>query len=199
MGEPLKDDAKRDELERIRRVSDLLCTAHATLRDTYRTRGLIVEVIVLISTFLLTVIALADQNLLMQLLNTTVSAQLGSGIAGSLIFCLTLLQLTLRWKEKAESHEKSFRMYAEVKRESIYTLMQSEPIPEKDFQRLADRYDMAGDVGTAIPEKLFIKLKQRHELKVEVSKAISNKPGASVFLAKVKIFLRDNFGGEKDA
>jgi hypothetical protein len=83
-------------------------------------------------------------------------------------------------------------MYSEVKRKAGYLLASSEGIVAREFQRVADRYDMASDVGTGIPERDFLKLKRRHKLKVEISKLLDARPGASIALIKLQLILRDN-------
>jgi hypothetical protein len=83
-------------------------------------------------------------------------------------------------------------MYSEVKREAGYLLASSEVIAEREFQRVAARYDMASDVGAGIPERDFLKLKRRHKLKVKISKLLDTRPGASIALTKLQLILRDN-------
>jgi hypothetical protein len=84
-------------------------------------------------------------------------------------------------------------MYSEVKREAGYLLASSGVIATREFQRVADRYDMASDVGTGIPERDFLKLKRKHKLKIEISKLLDTRPAANIALTKLQLSLRDNW------
>jgi hypothetical protein len=182
----------RDEVERIRRVADQLCTGHASMRDKFRRRAIGSELIILLLSAWLTALAFVDPRFHPWLVPLQLDAQLWIGLIGVLTFCLTLVQLQLNWRGRSEAHARSFGMYSEVKREAGYLLASSEVIPLREFQRLAARYDMASDIGTGIPERDFLKLKRRHKLKVKVSKLLDTRPGASIALTKLKLILRDN-------
>ncbi|OKO69149.1 hypothetical protein AC629_41545 [Bradyrhizobium sp. NAS80.1] len=84
-------------------------------------------------------------------------------------------------------------MYAEVKREAGYLLADHGQVSSKDFQRLADRYDMASDVGAGVPEKDFLRLKRKHKMKVALSKLLDERPGSALWLTRIKLMIRDNF------
>jgi hypothetical protein len=79
------------------------------------------------------------------------------------------------------------------KREAGYLLAIDGHVSDRDFQRLADRYDMASDVGTNIPEKDFLILKRRHKLKGAISRLLDKRPGSILWLTKIKLILRDNW------
>ena len=182
----------REEVKRIRRVSDQLCTAHAALRDRFRRRALMLDIIILLASAWLTALAFIDPRLEQWLIPFGIDSKLWIGLFGIVVFLLTLIQFKMDWGGKAEAHTRSFNMYAEVKREAGYLLASSSEIPGREFQRLASRYDMASDVGTGIPEKDFLNLKRRHLMKVQISRFLDKNPGASVLLTKLKMLLGDN-------
>ncbi|WP_288960305.1 hypothetical protein [uncultured Sulfitobacter sp.] len=192
MDKPDLSESQKQELLRIKRVSDMLCTAHSFLRDKYWVMNVAIEVFTIISTFALTVVALADETLLGELFSFNLNTRLWSGVVAAAIFAVTLMQLVVKWSEKAQAHSKSARMYSEVKREATYLLLNFENSDPKEFQRLADRYDMVSETGTTIPDHQFIKLKRRHEIKVAISKSISKNPGALIWFEKIRILYRDN-------
>lgn len=136
--------------------------------------------------------AFVDPKMAQWLTPPRLDSQLWIGLLGAVTFGLTLIQFKADWRGRSEAHQRSFTMYAEVKREAGYFLTTSIDIPAKDFQRLVDRYDMASDVGSGIPEQEFLPLKQHHKMKIEISRLIDEKPGAFIWLAKIKLFLRDN-------
>jgi len=182
----------REEIERIRRVSDQLCTAHAALRDHYSRKALALDLSILLLSAWLTAFAFIDPRFYAWIERLGLDALSCIGFLAVVTFCLTLVQFKTDWKGRSEAHQRSFGMYSEVKREAGYLLASSADIPSREFQRLAARYDMASDVGTGIPEKEFLALKKRHKVKVEISKLLDHNPGASISLTKLKLFFRDN-------
>jgi hypothetical protein len=186
------DAETRNELERIRRVADQLCTAHASMRDRFRRRAFGLDLTVLLLSAWLTALAFVDPRFHQWLVPLQIDAQLWIGLIGVLTFCLTLIQLQMDWRRRSEAHGRSFSMYSEVKREAGYLLASSEVIAVREFQRVAVRYDMASDVGTGIPEHDFLRLKRRRKLKVKISKLLDTRPGASIALTKLQLILRDN-------
>jgi|SRR5579871_1259933 len=184
--------ASREEVERIRRVADQLCTGHAALRDRYRERAIAFDIVILLASAWLTALAFVDPRLDKWLVPFGIDSELWIGLFGVIVFSFTLIQFKVNWAGRAEAHTRSFTMYAEVKREAGYLLASHAVIPGREFQRLAARYDMASDVGSGIPENDFLRLKRRHLMKVEISKLLDHRPGASVTLLKLWVMLRDN-------
>lgn len=183
----------REEIGRIRRVSDQLCTAHAALSGRFSRRALALDVIVLILSALVTALAFVDPKLLHHVAPESIDPALMVGFFGLVVFCLTLIQTKTDWRGRGEAHKRSFSMYAEVKREAGYLLASSNDIPAREFQRLAARYDMASDVGCGVPESEFLHLKQKHLTKVEISKLLDQKPAVSIPLTRLKLLIRDNW------
>jgi len=68
---------------------------------------------------------------------------------------------------------------------------------ESERQRLfwpvRAKFELSGTVTPPIPEKRFLTLKREHRLKVECSKMLDSCPGTWPWLARVKVFVRDNF------
>lgn len=188
-----EQETVRSEIERMRRVADQLCTAHAALRDRFANRQFVADVIVLLLAAWTTSMGFVDPRLTSWLTPPHLDPQLWIGMLGSITFGLTLVQFKADWSGRSEAHQRSFTMYAEVKREAGYLLASAEKMSMRDFQRLADRYDMASDVGTGVPERDFLALKRRHKIKVVVSRLLDEKPGSSLWLVKLKLILRDNF------
>lgn len=183
----------REEVERIRRVADQLCTAHAALRDRFKRRALILDTVILLAAAWLSALAFADPRFDKWLVPFGIDSHLWIGLFGVVVFFLTIIQFKVDWGGKAEAHSRSCGMYSEVKREAGYLLASNANIPAKEFQRLAARYDMASDVGTGVPEKDFLRLKRQHLMKVRISKLLDQNPGASVLLTKLKVVVSDNF------
>lgn len=188
----MSDAALRTQIEHMQRVADQLCSAHAALRDRFANRQFYCDVVILLLAGWTTCMGFVDPHLTSWLTPPHLEAPLWIGLLGAFTFGLTLVQFKADWRGRSEAHQRSFTMYAEVKREAGYLLAEQGQIASRDFQRLADRYDMASDVGAGVPEKDFLPLKRRHKMKVALSKMLDERPGSALWLTKLKLILRDN-------
>lgn len=191
-------DQVREELERIRRVSDQLCTAHSILMQRFKSTSFLVDVTILLFSAWLAALALAEPRFLSALSPFGIDPKFWFGILAVFTFCLSLVELKYDGKKRAEGHSRSLSMYSEVKREAGYLLASTEEIPVREFQRLAARYDMASDVGVGIPDAQFLKLKRAHKTKVEISKLLDSRPSAPVILLRLELLCRDMFPKRKE-
>jgi hypothetical protein len=182
----------RDELERIRRVSDTLCTGHAGLRDRYARRALLLDLAILSSSLWLVAVAFVEPHLGARLTPFQWDQQIWIGMLGVLTFLLTIVQLKTDWKARADAHNRTLDIYSEVKREAGYLIATGE-FGDDVCRRVLARYDMASAVGVAMPEADFLPQKRRHKLKVALSKHLDAHPGASLTLTRLRFWLRDNF------
>lgn len=187
----------RNELDRIRRVSDTLCTGHAGLRDRFARRALILDLGVLGSSSWLVALAFVEPRINVRLTPFGLDSQIWVGVLSVATFFLTLIQFKTDWKGQADAHKRTFDIYAEVKREAGYILAAGD-IEEPACRRVLSRYDMASAVGVAIPEREFLPQKRRHKIKVAVSKHLDNHPSASILLTRVHFWLRDNLPGRSN-
>ena len=110
----------RDELERIRRVSDTLCTGHARLRDRFAQRALILDLCILGLSTWLVALAFVQPRINVRLTPFGLDTQIWMGMLSVAIFFLTLVQFKTDWKGRADAHKRTLEMYAEVKREAGY-------------------------------------------------------------------------------
>jgi hypothetical protein len=185
------NSAQSEELQRIRRVADMLCTGHAVLRDRYTCRALVLDILTLLLSTWVVALAFVSPPIATILtpfgFNTTI--WLGTLSAGT--FFLTLLQLKTDWKSKADAHRRTLDLYAEVKREASY-LLASDEADDAEYRRILARYDLASAVGIEIPEGTFLSLKKRHKLKLLMSKTLDTAPASSLLLLRVRLWVRDN-------
>jgi hypothetical protein len=146
--------AQSEELQRIRRVADMLCTGHAVLRDRYARRALVLDILTLLLSTWVVALAFVSPSIATILtpfgFNTTI--WLGTLSAGT--FFLTLLQLKTDWKSKADAHRRTLDLYAEVKREASYLLASGEA-DDAEYRRILARYDLASAVGIEIRSVRF--------------------------------------------
>jgi hypothetical protein len=181
-----------EELRRIRRVADMLCTCHAVLRDRYSRIALFVDVITLAFSTWILALAFVSPTIAVRLSPFGWDSMIWMGALSAGTFFLTLLQLKTDWRGRSDGHKRSLAVYAEVKREAGY-LIASGDGGEIEYLRVLARYDLASAVAVEIPEKDFLALKRRHRIKVMISKHLDEHPGTSIVLFRTRIWYRDNF------
>lgn len=187
----------RPEIDRVLRVSDMLVTAHAHLRERYARRALILDLTILGLSVWLTAVVFIEPRLNVKLTPGGLDPQIWVGLLGVGTFFLSILQLRVDWKGRSDAHKRSFDLYAEVKNECRY-LMSSEGILTRDMcQRALTKFELASDVGSQIPEKEFLKQKRRHLLKVAISRHLDSNPAASLLMLRVKLWWASNVKSKK--
>ena len=185
-----------DELTRVRRVSDMLCTGHAVLRDRYARRALVLDILVLALSTWLVALAFVDPTVNRILTPRLFSATVWVGVLSVGVFFLSLVQMKTDFKGRSEAHKRTLDLYAEVKREAGYILAAGAVDPV-DCRRVLSRYDLASAVGEPLPEVDFLKLKARHRIKVALSKRLDDAPSASIGLLRLSMWYSDTFKGHK--
>jgi hypothetical protein len=193
----MSDEGTRQELGRIRRVSDMLCTAHAGLRDRYARRALTLDLSILGLSTWLVALAFVEPRINVSLTPFQLDPQLWGGLLAVGTFFLTIVQLKTDWKGRSEGHARTLDLYAEVKREAGY-LLASDLLEEDAVRRVLARYDIASAVGVEIPEEDFLPQKRRHLVKVALSKRLDQFPASSLLLARLRLWFRNNVWGKAE-
>jgi hypothetical protein len=184
--------AAAEEIERIRRVSDSMCSAHAGLRDRYAQWALALDLLILGSSIWLVALSFVDERIGERLTPGTVDPHIWIGVLGVVTFFLSIVQLKTEWKSRAHGHKTSAEAYAAVKREANY-LLKSGTNDSEGYKRVIDRYDMASVASVPIPEKDFLKQKRRHLIKIAISKHLDSKPSTWIFWLRVRLWWKDTF------
>lgn len=151
----------REELERVRRASDMLTTGHSALTERFNRRAVLLDISILGISLWLTAIVFVKPHLNVMLTPFKLDPQLWVGLLGVFCFFLSIVQLRVDWKGRSDAHKRTCNLYAEVKRECGYLLTSEEQITEEKSRRVLARYDMATDAGVSLPEKEF--LRQRRD------------------------------------
>lgn len=182
------------EIERLRRVSDQLCTGHAALRDRYRRLALFLDMAILFLSIWLVALAFVDPALNVELTPFGWNSTIWIGVLSIITFALTVTQILTDWKAKANSHDRSLDMFSRVKQES--RIASENPFDAEAARRVLALNETAVTGSVPIPERHFLRTKRMHLTKVEISKSLDKKPGASIWLLRLKLWLRDNIGRE---
>jgi hypothetical protein len=185
------DSAKGEELKRIRKVADMLCTCHAVLRDRLAFRALLLDIFTLALSTSVVALAFVSPEIARRFTPFGWNVEIWLGTLSAGTFFLTLVQLKTDWKSGSDAHRRTLDLYVEVKREAGY-LIASANFDEENYRRVLARYDLASAVGVEVPEKNFLKLKRQHRLKILVSKHLDEAPGTSIPLFRARLWLRDN-------
>lgn len=182
----------REEIQRIRAVSDMLCTGHAILRHRYARKAIVLDLSILALAAWLSALAFVAPNVNVSLTPFGLDPQLWAGLLSVMVVFLSIVQLRTDWKGRSDAHRRSLETYAEVKRESGYVLAGDE-FDEASCRRVLARYDMASAVAVEIPERFFLIQKRKHKMKVALSMHLDTHPGASLLLTRIRFWMRDNF------
>lgn len=182
----------RKELEKVLRIADMLCTAHNIERDRFRRRALVLDIVLMLISLYLVSMALIDPVFGDFLTPYGWDGKLWTGLVATSIFGLSIVQLLVKWKGRADAHDRSFRMYAETKSSCAEYLNSTSPISREDYNRVRAHYDMASEIGCHIPDERFLLLKQKHLQKVSLSKALDVRPFMSIRWAMAKRWWGDN-------
>lgn len=180
----------RGELERIARVSDMMCTAHASLRDCNRSRALWLDLAVMLPSAWLVALAFVEPRLNVKLTPIGLEPQIWTGLLAVLVFGLSIVQLRVDWKGQADAHARAFEGFAEVKRDAGFLLASTPEITEQACRPIFARYGAAG--AKPLPEGHFLTQKRRHLVKVAISKHLDRYPAASPLLTRFYFWFRDN-------
>src|SRR5690242_18553202 len=89
------------ELVRIKRVSDLLCTAHAGLQEKYSQRALVAELITLAASTWLAALVFVEPRINLRLTPSGFDPQVWIGLLSTATFFLTILQIRTDWRGRA--------------------------------------------------------------------------------------------------
>jgi hypothetical protein len=177
-------------LQRAIRVADQSCTAYAILRDKYNRRACVLDLSILLLSAWLTAMVFVEPTIGVALSPSKyISKELWIGLLSIGAFALSLVQLQVNWKGRAQTyHQAAGALSAFVKeyRRTAATLGANEIA-----QALA-RYDLISSSIAPIPDSQFLVLKQKHKLKVKISQHLDTHPAASLTLIRLKLWLTDS-------
>lgn len=175
-------DPAHDETQRQRGVVDLMASAHAALRDSYRRRATTMTCTLLALSVVATAFAFAAGDTEVTLLGVTLDRSTWLGWFAVVTFTLTLADLVLDWRGSARRHEEAVRQLAGLKAE--YRNLVPAGAEAAAGDRLTERYQAVMDTIPEIPERRFLALKAAHLRKSELSQALSKNPGSTLRQAR---------------
>ena len=186
-------ESQRNELERIRRVSDMLVSMHSILRDEYSRKSTVVDCSLFGSSIILVALVFVDPLLLGWLSLSATASRILLGVFALVTFFISLVIFRVDWKSRSELHKYAAEMYSNIKLESQEILATFESASDVDIQRLLIRYKYLGQICVAIPDSSFLRLKNKHKTKVAISKYLDDNPGASLWVLRLRILFSGIF------
>lgn len=186
-------EGQKNELERIRRVSDMLVSMHSILRDEYSRKSIVVDCSLFGSSIILVALVFVDPLLLGWLPLSATASRILLGVFALATFFISLVIFRVDWKSRSELHKYAAEMYSNIKLESQEILATFESASDVDIQRLLIRYKYLGQICVAIPDSSFLRLKNKHKTKVAISKYLDDNPGASLWVLRLRILFAGIF------
>ena len=183
----------KKELERVKRVSDMLITMHSVLRDGYSRRSIAVDCALFASSIILAALVFVDPALLGWLPLSAFGSRILIGLFALVTFFLSLVIFRVDWKSKAELHKRAAEAYANIKLDCQELIVTFDNASDSEIQKLLVKYKDLGQICIAVPEASFLRLKQKHKMKVALSRYLDDNPGACIWLLRLRIWFADTF------
>jgi len=174
------------EIKRQHDITDMLLTMHSIRRDTLNRRAFIIDITLLVSSFILLMVELIDPSIVSKAkIDYSIVSGIGK-VSALIVFVMSLFVLRVDWKGRAINHGKACGTLSKLKFKARQLLTDNHLSQEKyeEFQTL---YSIISNSVDPIEERFFNKLKAKHKSKVELSKLVSKFPGCPEWYLKAKL------------
>jgi len=173
------------ELDRRRKVVDVMLSAHARLRDRYHRRALAADLAMFGGSTILCATVFVDPQLIASTSLGLTGARVLLGVISVLIFFLSIIGLLFEWKEAAGRHGRAAVVLGDLKAKG--RLLAAGAQSGSETEEFVRSYDSLMTTFPPIPDDQFVKLKAYHRRKVELSQAIDRNPNAPVFVLRLRL------------
>lgn len=181
-----------DDLKKQAKVVDMMLTMHSILANRYHRRAQILEISLLAVSTVIVALTFVDPQVLTYLKISQETSRVLIGICSIVVFFLSVVSLIVDWKGKARQHREAFNMLVPHKSEWSEIIKSFEDHDERDRAEFVRKSSLIIGNLTPIPDARFNSLKARHHQKVMLSKMISEHPGSSVWILRLKLWWRTN-------
>lgn len=178
------------ELSRKFRVLDQTLSMHATLRDRYAERALLVDLLLLVCSVMFCATAFATDTALSHFGPTPDQVRYVLRVFSVLAFMLSVLSLRIDWKGKSATHrDAAAKMSRAV---ALFRKLRGADgtWPQECSAELDAVYSEAMLNSVPVPDAIFVKLKARHLRKVELSRMLDSNPGSPILLLRLLLLCR---------
>jgi hypothetical protein len=187
-----------EKLHKRKDVIDMMTSMHSELSSMYKTRVLILDVLLIIITIILLTFVFADQLFLINFGINENSAKIILGLSSIFASFFSLLSYIIDWRGKKICHDQAFQALLGLKSEWRIYLLNEENIDFDSALKLEEKTDLILSQFIVIDDKVFNKLKKKHYMKVALSKAISNNPNLPLLLLKLQLVIDALMKGRKN-
>ena len=187
-----EDNNLLEEIKRIRRVSDQMCTMHANLRDMYSRRALVLEIAILSGSLIVVAQVFADPIIAERMDFLSLENRIWLGVFSIVVLISAIIQLIVNWKGQKEAHERAHVFYSVIKLECGRIIAGDELESQDNLRNVINKYNNATNLQIGIPESYFLPLKRRHKIKILISRYLDEHPGVSLIFLKLRLWWRDN-------
>ena len=181
-----------EELDRHKKVLNMMISMHSMLRDSYKKKALIIDLIIFISSAFLTACIFVDSKYVTRFNINNEGFQFYIGLISLLIFILSIVTLIINWKGLAENHDKASLQLSKLLSECRQLLNMKN---DQDRVALLNSYHIKyaeiQESIVKIPEKKFNALKSKHLKKVELSKLLDCNPTKPLLLLRIMLLLNN--------
>jgi hypothetical protein len=175
------------ELQRQFRLLNQTISMHSLLRDKYKRRALILDIMLLICSIIFCATTFAGNELYSFFSISVANGKIVLGLASIIAFMAAIISLRVDWKGISAKHEDavnklsiSLRLFRQYKNED-------ETWPDNISEQLNSSYWESMNNIVKIPDKYFNVLKVKHLRKVEISKLSDNLTGCPIFVIKILV------------
>ena len=106
---------RQEEIERVKRIADMSCSAHAFLRDKYYFKSQALDLAIVVSSTWIIALVFVEPRIGIKLTPGPIEPIIWVGLLSVGNFVLSLFQFIINWKDKYSLHKMAVDNYAEIK------------------------------------------------------------------------------------
>src|SRR5688500_16196387 len=126
------DSSRVEELDRRKRVIDMMLSGHSILRERYKRWSEFLDLFILLLSVVLLMTALVDPAVMAAARIEEDDARLAIALASAFVFFLSLFQLRIDWRQKAAEHGLAARTLADLKAKCTHLRTSAQALSDQD-------------------------------------------------------------------
>lgn len=190
-----KADALATEVERRRRVCEMMITMHSTLRDRYATSAMFIDLLIFLSAIVIAALTFVDPNIVARISWSADSARIAIGVIAIVTVFASVVTWRVNWKGRADAHDRAAYAYSKI----MFRIRDINSDTDlREIERVLMQYEEIGMSTISVPDSKFLSLKSRYLKKVQLSRMLDRTPGAFLPLVSLRLKLRHTSRAMKD-
>lgn len=192
-------DSHTDENDRQYRVIDQMATMHASMRDRYSRRALLMNTTQIGLSLFLCVSAFVVDEIFASLGLDAARARLVLGLAAACMLIVAITEFRVDWRGREFGHANAVRELSELKARYRKAWQKRDTIVPGGVETLTAEYERVMAITPSVPERQFLRLKGQHEFKRLLSQEVSRNPGVPVWITRLRLRFSVNGGSNSTA